>query len=133
MLNIKLSQIIPKLLGDMLVDIKIIYLFGSHASNSVMVLSDIDIAVLTRSKLSSIKRWQVQSELANVLATEVDLVDLLTASTVMQNQIIQKGICIYDFENSAAFFEMQVMSMYQHLNVERADILKQYLSIETES
>ncbi|MDX2369979.1 MAG: hypothetical protein QNK36_16515 [Colwellia sp.] len=70
----------------------------------------------------------MESELADELSRDVDLVDLLNASTVMQNQIIQQGICIYDDENNASFFEIQVMSMYQHLNEERADILKQHMS-----
>ena len=50
----------------------------------------------------------------------------------MQNQVIHHGMCIYDAANHAALFEMQVMSMYQHLNVERADILKQHMSLANE-
>jgi hypothetical protein len=42
------------------------------------------------------------------------------------------GICIYDAANYVALFEMQVMSMYQHLNDERADILKQHMSLANE-
>lgn len=132
----KLTQVIPSLLlnviSDLNVDdningIKAIYLFGSHASGLSHKNSDIDIAVLCHKKLTSVKRWQIQSELANELACEVDLVDLLTASTVMQNQVIQQGICIYDPDNIARLFEMQVMSMYQHLNEERAEIVAEYM------
>ena len=67
--------------------------------------------------------------LINDLQCDIDLVDLLSTSTVMQNQIILNGICIYDVQNYAGLFEMQVMSMYQHLNDERADILKQYMDV----
>ena len=66
------------------------------------------------------------------LKNDVDLVDLLSASTVMQNQVIHHGICIYDAANYSALFEMQVMSMYQHLNDERADILQQHMSAHNE-
>jgi len=124
--NTKLSQIIPPILTKLLADIKVIYLFGSHASGSARNDSDIDIAVLLHKKLPLVLRWEIQSELANELACEVDLVDLLAASTVMQNQVIQHGICIYDPANVADLFEMQVMSMYQHLNEERAEILAAY-------
>jgi len=66
------------------------------------------------------------------LKSDVDLVDLLSASTVMQNQVVHHGICIYDAANYAVSFEMQVMSMYQHLNDERAGILQQHISADNE-
>lgn len=83
--------------------------------------------MLCNEKIPSLTRWQLQSELAEDFACEVDLVDLLSASTVMQNQIIHHGLCLYETSNSSALFEMQVMSMYQHLNDERADILEQFI------
>jgi predicted nucleotidyltransferase len=113
-------------------NIKLIYLFGSHADELANSQSDIDIAILGNTKLDSVTRWQWQSELAIALEQDVDLVDLLSASTVMQNQVIHHGICIYDSANYAALFEMQVMSMYQHLNEERADILQQHMSLANE-
>jgi hypothetical protein len=67
-----------------------------------------------------------------MLKVDVDLIDLLSASTVMQNQVIHHSMCIYDAANYAALFEMQVMSMYQHLNDERAGILKQHMSLVNE-
>ena len=124
-----LRKRLPLLVSKHCKDIKLIYLFGSQATNTSTIESDIDIAVLGRSKFDSVYRWQLQNELINELQCDVDLVDLLSASTVMQNQIIINGICIYDAENYAGLFEMQVMSMYQHLNDERADILKQHMSI----
>jgi predicted nucleotidyltransferase len=123
---------ICSLLLEQCADIKLIYLFGSHAQGVANSESDIDIAILGKTKFDSVARWQLQSELANVLKNDVDLVDLLSASTVMQNQVIHHGICIYDAANYAALFEMQVMSMYQHLNDERADILKQHMSLANE-
>ena len=113
-------------------NIKLIYLFGSHANGLANSRSDIDVAILGKTKLSPVIRWQWQSELAITLKSDVDLVDLLSASTVMQNQIIHHDCCIYDAANFAASFEMQVMSMYQHLNYERADIIKQHMSLENE-
>jgi predicted nucleotidyltransferase len=123
----KINQVIPSLIIERLAEVKAIYLFGSHASGLSSKSSDIDIAVLLDKKLSPVDRWQIQSELTNELFCDVDLVDLLTASTVMQNQIIQHGIILYQTDNSADFFEVQVMSMYQHLNDERADILNDFI------
>lgn len=128
----KLITNIRSLLLEQSDSIKLIYLFGSHAHGLASSQSDIDIAILTKAKLDSITRWQWQSELAIALKNDVDLVDLLSASTVMQNQVIHHGTCIYDPVNYAVAFEMQVMSMYQHLNDERADILKQHMSLKNE-
>ncbi len=114
-------------LTDIGISINVVYLFGSHASGTATSTSDIDIAVLGNKKIPSIARWQLQSELADTLACDVDLVDLLSASTVMQHQVIHNGLCLYEVDNSTATFEMQVMSMYQHLNEERADIVAQFI------
>jgi predicted nucleotidyltransferase len=128
----KLINDIRSLVLEHCQSIKLIYLFGSHANNQSNPQSDIDIAILGASKFDPVARWQWQSELAIALKNDVDLVDLLSASTVIQNQVIHHGMCIYDAANYAALFEMQVMSMYQHLNDERADILKQHMSLENE-
>jgi len=104
-------------------DIKLLYLFGSHASNQADANSDIDLAVLLTQKVSTVTRWEIQQKLALEFNVDVDLIDLLSASTVMQNQIINKGICLYDASSHKNTFEMQVMSMYQHLNEERSSLL----------
>lgn len=128
----KLINDIRSLILEQCQGIRLIYLFGSHANDQSNSQSDIDIAILGATKFDSVARWQWQSELAIALKNDVDLVDLLAASTVMQNQVIHHGVCIYDAENYAALFEMQVMSMYQHLNDERADILQQHMSLANE-
>ena len=123
-----LSKDLVSLLLDKIEGVELIYLFGSHASGLATETSDIDVAVLTSTKLDSVLRWTAQNELASEFSIDVDLVDLLNASTVMQNQIIHNGICIHGAENKSALFEMQVMSMYQHLNEERSEILQQHMS-----
>ena len=106
---------------------KLIYLFGSQANGQTNQDSDIDVAVLMDQKVNPITRFDIQQILAIKFKKDIDLVDLLSASTVMQNQIIQHGICLYGSEEEQCKFEMQVLSMYQRLNIERADILKDYI------
>jgi hypothetical protein len=66
--------------------------------------------------------------LENVLKRTVDLINLRTAHTVFQNEIIQQGRIIYQQnERAVDEFEMQVMSSYQKLNEERAGILEDIL------
>lgn len=111
----------------LLPDVKLIYLFGSQANGSAHQNSDIDIAILLDKKIASVKRFDIQESLAIKLDKDIDLVDLLSASTVMQNQVIQHGELIYGDETICCQFEMQVLSMYQHLNHERAEILQDYI------
>ena len=111
------------LVKQSLPDVGLVYLFGSHASNQANEYSDIDIAILPAEQLSAIKRWEVQQKMAERLNVNVDLVDLLSASTVMQHEIIRKGFCLYDADKNVIKFEMKVMSMYQHLNEERSELL----------
>lgn len=108
-------------------DVRLIYLFGSQADGSATPASDIDIAVLRKKKMAPVARFDLEQTLAIALNQDVDLVDLLTASTVLQNQIIMHGKLLFGSENEQTQFEMQIMSMYQHLNEERADILQEYL------
>jgi predicted nucleotidyltransferase len=135
MVEISQSQLISNICASVLEqceNIKLIYLFGSYAHGQANSESDIDIAIFGKTKFDPIARWQMQNELANILKVDVDLIDLLSASTVMQNQVIHHSMCIYDAANYSALFEMQVMSMYQHLNDERAGILKQHMSLANE-
>ncbi len=114
-------------LQNLLPEVRLVYLFGSQTDGSATLASDIDVAVLLEKKLDPVARFDLEQTLAIELNQEVDLVDLLTASTVLQNQVIMHGRLLFGSENEQTKFEMQVMSMYQHLNEERADILQEYL------
>ncbi|REG80998.1 type VII toxin-antitoxin system MntA family adenylyltransferase antitoxin [Marinomonas pollencensis] len=118
-----LTQAIKQLMPT----VRLVYLFGSQADGNAAPSSDIDIAVLLKKKLDPVARFDLEQTLAIKLDKDVDLVDLLTASTVLQNQVIMNGELLFGSGNEQTKFEMQVMSMYQHLNEERADILQEYL------
>jgi len=126
-MNTSLNKKINKLVTTKLPATKFIYLFGSQASGAAKKGSDIDVAVFCGEKIDPIIRWNIQSELADELNSEVDLIDLLSTSTVMQHQIVYQGLCIYDPQQKSPAFEMQVVSMYQDLNEQRAELLKHYI------
>ena len=86
------------------------------------------MAVLLPQQLCPIERFELQEKLAHQFKQDVDLVDLLSASTVLQHQVIQSGKLLWGNEEEQTRFEIQVLSMYQHLNEERSGILKQYQS-----
>ena len=120
-----------KLVGTLLKsipNIRLIYLFGSQADGTSTAQSDIDIAVLLDKKIDPVARYDLEQTLILELGQEVDLVDLLSASTVLQNQVVMRGTLIYGSRSEQTSFEMQVMSMYQHLNEERSEIVSAYLN-----
>lgn len=119
-MDISKKQILSTLL-KYLPELELVYLFGSFANNTMTPQSDIDIAFMPTKPLTSVERFEIAQSIANELNINVDLINLLECSTVLQKQIIEKGILL--FGENADVFEMKVMSMYQHLNDERSDIL----------
>jgi predicted nucleotidyltransferase len=106
-----------------------IYLFGSHANNSDNQQSDIDIALLLHHKeAKNIKNFlltEIHQELENYFNKDVDLINLRQTNSTLQMQIIFNGEIIYNPDHLAKDnFEMIAISLYQKLNEERKEILK---------
>ena len=101
-----------------------LYLFGSRAEGAARPDSDLDLAVLPPRPLDPVERFDAQEALAAALGVDVDLVDLLSASTVMRAEVLRSGRVIYDADPTArAFWEVWTMSAYALLNEERVGIL----------
>ena len=115
---------IVKAIRERIPDPIAIYLFGSRVADAVHESSDFDIAVLPLEPIAANDRWDLQQELAIALHSDVDLVDLRSASTVMRFQVVSTGDLL--FESGAtkrAEFEMMTYSMYTRFNLERRHIL----------
>lgn len=106
-------------------DLIAVYCFGSQAKGTARPHSDIDLAVLTHAPIASLRRFELAQELATHLHTDVDLVDLRAASTVMRMQVLSTGTCLATFDEPARrTFEMYSYADYARLNEERRDIVK---------
>jgi predicted nucleotidyltransferase len=104
--------------------VEAIYVFGSVARGEAGGESDVDLAVLAPGRLASEARWRLQERVASRLGRDVDLVDLRSASTVMQVQVLRDGEVIHDARPTArAFFETIALGAYARLNESRAGIL----------
>jgi predicted nucleotidyltransferase len=103
--------------------LKLVYLFGSYAAGTQNKQSDLDVAVLADSTIDNVSRWELAQTLACELDIDVDLIDLRFASTVLCQQIIEQGIRLFGTEDEDDKFAMKTMSMYQDLQLERAQIL----------
>jgi len=111
-------------------NVKLLYLFGSFASGEQHANSDLDIAILPVKALDNLSRWQIAQELACELNIDVDLIDLNTASTVLCQQVITQGQLLWGSTNDDDAFAVKTMSMYQHLQAERAMILSDLMATD---
>ena len=112
-------------------DTQAIYLFGSYGTENEWPESDVDIALLLPPKQARAGRPVAMSplcsELGSLLKKSVDLINLREVSTVFQKEIIAADRRIHTGNAYAADeFEMLVLSFYQKLSEERAEILEEF-------
>ncbi len=101
-----------------------VYLFGSQVTGDTHAESDIDLALLAKSRLDPDLAFEIKSEISSQMRSNVDLVDLGRSDEVTNAQIVTYGDLLYS--NTAlqcAQFETVALSKYAILNEERAEIL----------
>lgn len=121
-------QKIVDFLKQALPDIQLIYLFGSRVDGSHKSSSDWDIAILGQQKWDNVQRWELAQEFSSLLNADVDLVDLLSASTVLNMQVASKGRLLSGDINIKDVYETKVYSMYGRLQESRQNIIEQFMA-----
>lgn len=102
----------------------VIYVFGSHGTSARHPGSDLDIGFLPVAPVDPIQVFETANFLSSELGTEVDLVDLSTASTVFRKEVIRTGEAVHIGDVKATReFEMSTLSDYARLNEERREVL----------
>ena len=91
-------------------------------------MSDLDLAILNTKKVNLVECWQVAQALAKELNKDVDLVDLMQASTILQYQVVTEGrqLWVSSKDNEKLkvdLFETTVITQYQHLQEERKTVI----------
>lgn len=120
----QLQQKLVETICTVVHDCLAIYRFGSWGTPDQRADSDIDLAVLASSPLDPVGRWNLAQQLASLAGCDVDLIDLLKASTVLRMQVIANGERIYCVDEEVERFEDNVFSSYVRLNDERRLILE---------
>lgn len=81
-------------------DVAAAYLFGSRARGEARPRSDTDVAVLFRSGMDPVERFErsldIASELGRVVGGRVDVVDVEAAGAVLVHQILKYGRLLVD-------------------------------------
>ena len=101
--------------------LQLIYLFGSEAQETAGHESDVDVAFLAAETVDNVERFSIAQELAVKLGKSVDLVDLSRSSEVFNMQVIAKGECLLNNDNTG--FEDSVFYKYIDLNEQRSVIV----------
>jgi hypothetical protein len=83
----------------------------------------VDLAVLVPGYVDPLLRWELAGELSDLVHCPVDLVDLRSASTVMQYQIITTGRCLWSTGLEVGLYEAFILSQKTDLDTARAGLL----------
>lgn len=100
-----------------------VYAFGSQVQGTATPASDLDLAVLIEGKLDPLQAFDMSGKLADIAGCAVDLVDLRTASTVMQYQIVTTGQRLWARDSMAAIYESFILSEKTALDEARAPLI----------
>jgi predicted nucleotidyltransferase len=110
-------------LQDRVPDLLAIYAFGSRVQGTAGAESDLDLAVLVAGYADPLALWKLTGELAELAGCPVDLLDLRSASTVMQHQVITGGERWWAKDAQAGLFEAAMLSEKTALDTARAGLL----------
>ena len=132
-MDVKTYPSIVDLVREHYPSVQAIYLFGSYGTEQEWPDSDADIALLLppdeAKRAGSLVMTALQSSLETLFGRKADLINLRRVSTVFQKEIIASDRRIDCADPYAADeFEMLVLSFYQKLNEERAEVLAAGLS-----
>ncbi len=101
-----------------------IYAFGSRVQGMANAQSDLDLAVLVEGYADPVVLWELSAKLAEIAGCEVDLLDMRTASTVTQYQMITTGERWWAKDVlQVGLFESMVLSEKTNLDEARAPLL----------
>jgi len=118
------TQAITNFIKQEIPSLQALYVFGSVATSDDTLKSDLDLAFLSSSKLSSLTRFDIAQKLAKELNKDIDLIDLNEASEVMRFEVISKGQQIFsDNSKEVEAFEDKSYMLYIDLNENRMAIL----------
>ena len=107
-----LAQLVPEIIAKF-PSIQIIYLFGSHASDTPKANSDVDIAVFTDGRQTPTMDLELGAFLQQRLDRPVDVVIMQKVSPILQHEVLQKKVRVFEkAAASRAFLENQSLRAY---------------------
>jgi predicted nucleotidyltransferase len=103
-----------------------VYAFGSRVQQHGLHAhsqSDLDLAVMVEGYAEPVLLFDVANELADICQCPVDLLDIRTASSVMQSQIWTQGQRWWAKDMRASLFEAAMLNEKLYLDAARQGLL----------
>jgi predicted nucleotidyltransferase len=95
-----------------------VYLFGSTATGRDLRGSDLDLAIVTKKRISSRERLKIAADLSSRLRRDVDLVVFGQAAPLLQHQILKYGRLICE-NDPAERVRQEVRARAQYMDTRR--------------
>lgn len=111
-------------LKDLVPSLSAVYAFGSQVSGDAGPESDLDVALMADESLGAEVLWDLASRLAGIVGCPVDLLNLRSASTVMQYRVVTTGQRLWARDEQAALYEAFILSQKTALDEARAGLLE---------
>lgn len=106
-------------------DLIAVYRYGSTVDGSAVAESDVDYALLAAEPVDERERFDLLLHLSARSLQPVDLVDLRRVSTVLQMEVVGRGVLVAERDRAAReAFEDFVFSSFARLNEERRGVLE---------
>jgi predicted nucleotidyltransferase len=111
------------LLAEALPGLAAVYVYGSAAAGRLRRDSDIDLAVYAGAPIDEAQLVELRETIARSLNRDVDLVDMATAPTVLQMEVLRAGPAIAaPRPTEAGLLELRIMRDYYDLKYRRIGI-----------
>jgi predicted nucleotidyltransferase len=94
-------------------ELDLVVLFGSRAKGTARMDSDADIAVRGARQLEFRRFLDLTLDLEAVLSSSVDLVDLSRADPLLQRQISDGSICLFETQGSFDAMRLRALHAYE--------------------
>jgi uncharacterized protein len=116
---------IVRVLRDGVPGLQLVILFGSHARGGATPASDVDVGFLASAATAPSLLRALRHEVELVTGSDVHLVDLRAASTVLRHEIAQQGERLHSVGGAEveSFLDFALRD-YVRLNEERSGILR---------
>lgn len=117
-------------------NLKLLVYFGSYLTEWYLKDSDIDLAFLADQPLTSLEKMELHKEL--IIAhrkSDIDLVDLQTAETVLRYAVATDGKVLFEreegmFERYALFYTKQFYEMRPYIQEEMRQLAKEIRELD---
>ena len=112
----EISRILTALLSEFCgeyPEVRLAYLFGSHARNQARPDSDVDVGIVVKGQADPLVDLRLADRLSEAVRKPVDVVVLNRASAILQHEAIRDGVRLFEASPmERRFYELAAFKDY---------------------